>query len=101
MRANFESQASRTDFRSTQDGGKVWNRVQRLDEGLEKLRYETGSVDERSMDAAVLDVLSLANVLAATIDHDNNFRRMLGGDWPDLLHELNELARYYGEDTIR
>ena len=101
MRASFESQASRSDIRSSLDGAKAWNRIQRLDQGLEKLRYETGNVDERDLSSAVLDVLSLGRVLATTINRDNNVRRMVSGDWNDLQYELNELARYYGESIIQ
>ncbi|MFI5386006.1 MAG: hypothetical protein ACHQ50_07780 [Fimbriimonadales bacterium] len=101
MRDSFERQMSQNDLRSSPGGQTAWDRVQRMDESLEKLRSQAGYFPESVMRESAIETLSLAQQVANSFNRHPNLRYLVSDQWDDLQFELNELARYYGEPTIR
>ena len=98
LRASFEGQAGQRD---SSGGQNAWNRIQRMDESLERLRSEMGSVSESEMQGSAVESLGLAQQVANSLNRSPDLMDSVRYDWNDLQFELNELARYYGEPAIR
>jgi len=101
FRASFEQQMTQNGLRSSPGGQLAWDRVQRMDESLERLRSETGSVSEAEMQASAVESLALAQQVANSLNSNPDLMQLVQYEWNDCLFEFNELARYYGEPGIR
>jgi len=101
LRDAFERQMTQSGMRSSRRGQAAWDRVQRMDESLERLRSETGSVSEAEMQGSALEALSLAQQVSNSLNNDPDMMAMVRYQWGDLQFELNEMARYYDEPAIR
>lgn len=101
MRASFERQASRNGLRDDRDGQETWDRVQRLDEALERVRAGLGYVSRDDLQESVGEALSRAQDVSDALYQSPRTRRMIADEWEDLLFEMNEMARYFDQTAIR
>ncbi|MDR3688290.1 MAG: hypothetical protein P4L46_02845 [Fimbriimonas sp.] len=101
LRTSFEHQMDQEGLRSSSSGQQTLERVQRLDESLERLRSQTGNVSESEMQGSAVEVLALAQQVANAFNRYPDLLQLVQYEWADCLFELNELARYYDEPGIR
>ncbi len=100
LRNSFDRQMNRNGRGSSQNSQAAWNRIRQLDESLQKLRADIGYVSQNSLRYSALNSLAIGRDLGNIFYRDSFLRGMVQYEWQDLLFELNELGRYFGERPL-
>lgn len=98
--SSLEGKVTRDGLAATAGGQRAWDRLQTLDQALEKLRSETGNVSDVEMRDGANDALSCAQQVVRSFNAHPNLQALVRYEWDDLHFELNELARYYNEPVL-
>ncbi len=100
LRTSFNRQMGRGNQNYSPNTQVAWDRVQRLDDSLQRLRANTGYSTQSDMRSSVQNSLAIGRQLGDTFYRDSYLRSMVQYEWQDLLFGLNELGRYYGERPL-
>lgn len=99
MRDAFQTQVSDYNLLNYAGGAACFNRVNNLDNSLETLRAQAGSVGPDTMGSLVSDVVSKALKLQRSFDRHPYLQDLVPDYWLSLRGDIRALGAYYNVDT--
>ncbi|AIE84152.1 hypothetical protein [Fimbriimonas ginsengisoli] len=100
LRATFERDFDRYDLDRYNRADRAKDRIQRLDESLERLRRIADDRTPRAGREEMREVLSRARVVDEIFERNHGIHRLVRGQWARLRRDLNELARLYDLGSV-
>jgi hypothetical protein len=99
MRDAFQDQVDQYNLLNYAGGATCFNRVNNLDNSLETLRAEAGSVGPNTMSNLVGTVVTNAKKLQRSFDHHPYLLDTVSQYWLSLRGDIRALGGYYNIDT--